>query len=251
MTDPLTVSSFIDRLDAEGPLLAEAAESAGAEAPIPTCPGWAMRNLVHHVGGVHRWATEIVSTPRTEEWFVELTEVVGSWPGDAELIEWFREGHRRLVTALSEAPADLECFTFLPAPSSLLMWSRRQAHETTIHRIDAQSPTGTYSECDAEFAADGIDELLAGMLNERSVETPRGRAVTIHVRARDTGDDWFVRAGSGSIVTSREGSTADCSLSGRATDLYPLLWNRRGSDGITVEGDAALLDWWRESVPIP
>jgi len=41
---------------------------------------------------------------------------------------------------LASAPPDLDCLTFLAAPSPLAMWARRQAHETAIHRVDAESP---------------------------------------------------------------------------------------------------------------
>ena len=30
--------------------------------PVSGCPGWTLRNLVEHLGSVHRWATEIVRT---------------------------------------------------------------------------------------------------------------------------------------------------------------------------------------------
>jgi hypothetical protein len=37
---------------------------------------------------------------------------------------------------------------------------------------------------------------------------------------------------------------------GHASDLYLLLWNRRDRGGLDVQGDASLLDLWRESVRI-
>jgi uncharacterized protein (TIGR03083 family) len=250
MTDSLTVTEYVEALETEGHLLAAAAESTGPAAPIATCPGWVMRDLVHHIGGVHRWATDIITTPRTEEWFVDLNDFVEEWPADSELVDWFRRGHGRLVSALVAAPPDLDCFTFLPAPSPLLMWSRRQAHETAIHRVDAQTPRGLIDGFDPAFAADGIDELLSYHLARRSPETPSGRPVTVHVHAVDRGEDWFVTAGSGPIATTRQGGAADCRFSGWATDLYPFLWNRRDPVGITVEGDPGLLAWWRENVHI-
>ena len=44
-----------------------------------------------------------------------------------------------LIEALDSASPDLEAWTFLPAPSPLAMLARRQAHETAIHRYDAES----------------------------------------------------------------------------------------------------------------
>ena len=59
-TAPVQVAEHIAALRAEGPLLARAAERAGPDAPVPACPGWRMRDLVRHVGNVHRWATGYV-----------------------------------------------------------------------------------------------------------------------------------------------------------------------------------------------
>ena len=67
---------------------------------------------------------------------------MGSWPPDAELAAGSRQGCAALADALAAAPADLECWTFLRAPSPLAMWARRQAHETAIHRVDAELAAG-------------------------------------------------------------------------------------------------------------
>ena len=138
----MEVAEHIEALRLEGDRMAKAATAASPDAPVPTCPEWAVRDLVRHTGGVHRWATGVVATPRTEVWNVGLEEVVGTWPPDDELVEWFRPGRAGLVAALSDAPADLECWTFLRAPSPLAHWARRQAHETTIHRVDTELAAG-------------------------------------------------------------------------------------------------------------
>ncbi|MCH7670054.1 MAG: maleylpyruvate isomerase family mycothiol-dependent enzyme [Acidobacteria bacterium] len=83
------------------------------------------------------------------------------WPDDSDLINWYLDTNANLVDALESAPPDVESFTFLPAPSPLAMWARRQAHETAIHRFDAENAAGIASEFDPTFAIDGIDELLA------------------------------------------------------------------------------------------
>ncbi len=138
----MEVAAHIDALRGEGRLMADAAANAAPDAHVPTCPEWVVRDLVRHLGGVHRWATGYVAGPRTEQWDVNLDEVVGTWPDDAELVDWFREGCESLAGALEAAPPDLECWTFLRAPSPLAMWARRQAHETAIHRVDAELAAG-------------------------------------------------------------------------------------------------------------
>ena len=93
--------------------------------------------------------------------------VLARGPDDAELIAAYRNGHAALVAALRAADPDLDCATFMPAPSPLAFWARRQAHGTAIHRYDAQSaarrprrhPADAF---DPAFADDGIDELIMG-----------------------------------------------------------------------------------------
>src|SRR4051812_2877684 len=156
------VAEHVAALEREGELLAQAAERGGPEAAVPSCPDWVMRDLVRHTGGVHRWATGYVRDARTEVTDADLDEVVGTWPEDADLVGWFRQGHAALVEALRQAPSDLECWTFLRAPSPLAMWARRQAHETSIHRVDAELAAGApVSEIAPAFAADGVDELVS------------------------------------------------------------------------------------------
>ena len=65
-------------------------------------------------------------------------ELLAGGPPDAELLDAYRAGHRILTEALGSADPALACATFLPAPSPLAFWNRRQAHETAIHRADAE-----------------------------------------------------------------------------------------------------------------
>ena len=114
----------------EGDLLAEAVARTDLETPIPTCPEWRMRDLVRHMGDVHRWAAAHVAERSTEPiGKAELAEVAGPLPEDARLLEWFRKGHARLLHTLETAGQDTQAWTFLPAPSPVAFWARRQAHE--------------------------------------------------------------------------------------------------------------------------
>ena len=80
-------------------------------AAVPTCPEWTVRDLVRHLGGVHRWATGHVAGGRTEVWAVGLDEVVGAWPDDAALAGWLRRrvhGAGRRVGRRARRPRVLE-----------------------------------------------------------------------------------------------------------------------------------------------
>ena len=50
------VETYIEHLRNEGELLAETASAVDPGARVPTCPDWQVRDLVRHVGGIHRWA---------------------------------------------------------------------------------------------------------------------------------------------------------------------------------------------------
>jgi uncharacterized protein (TIGR03083 family) len=241
------VPGYIAALGREGDLLAAAAKRAGMGAAVPSCPDWAVRDLLKHTGYVHRWATGIVAQGlgrpaggASEE------EILAQGPGDAELPGWFREGHAALVRALSEAPPDLDCWAFLAAPSPLAFWARRQAHETAIHRVDAEQAAGRASASAFEpaFAADGVDELIMGFL-ARSIR--RGSwpgldaGLAIHTADGAESSDWLVAGGAGEPGVSRGTGEAGCDVTGQARDLYLTLWNRRQADGLQVTGDPGIL----------
>jgi hypothetical protein len=55
------IAEFVDALDRDGALLADAAAEAGLTASVPTCPGWRVRDLLKHQAYVHAWATRHVT----------------------------------------------------------------------------------------------------------------------------------------------------------------------------------------------
>ena len=242
------VTGYIAALRLEGELLAAAAERAGMAAAVPCCPRWAVRDLLKHTGYVHRWATGIVAGRLARPpGGASEEEILSQGPGDAELPGWFREGHAALVRALSEAPSDLDCWAFLAAPSPLAFWARRQAHETAIHRADAEQAVGKAyaSAFEPAFAADGVDELIMGFLARNiSRGSWPGLDGSLAIHAADGavgGADWLVAGGPGEPGVSRGTGQAGCDVTGPARDLYLTLWNRRPPDGLLVTGDPGIL----------
>lgn len=239
----IETARFMEILDTEGQLLAAAAERAGTGAKVPTCPGWAVRDLVLHTGAVHRWATAYVAERHTSPSpFGDLPDLDGS-----ALLTWFREGHRTLVDTLASAPPDVECWSFLPAPSPLAFWARRQAHETAVHRVDAESALGVApTPLAPDFAADGIDELLRGFHARAKSRVRTDEPRTLRVRATDRDNAvWTVRLSSEPPAAERTtGPEADCEVTGPAAALYLALWNRQPFPAVT--GDPALAALWEE-----
>lgn len=252
----MEVDEHLSQLDDAGKRLGAAAEAAGLDAQVPSCPDWVVRDLVRHQGGVHRWATGYVTGPRTEFWDVDLPDVVGSWPADADLIGWFAAGHASLVEALSGAAPNLVCWTFLAAPSPLAMWARRQAHETTVHRVDAELAAGWRpAKIPAAFAADGVDELLTCFITRPGGTLRADPGKALRIRCTDDAGDWLVSIGPDRVTTSAGGgaeaaAAADCQVSGGASDLYLALWHRLPMSELSVEGDVGVLDFFNDQVRV-
>jgi uncharacterized protein (TIGR03083 family) len=245
----MEIPAHVAALRREGGLLADAAERADPDQPIPTTPGWRMRDLVRHMGGVHRWArTHVAEGRMVPIGKDELAEIASPLPDDGGLLEWFREGHDRLVRTLEAADPQVQCWSFLPAPSPLAFWARRQAHETGIHRADAESPTGGITPFEADVAVDGIDELLFGFFGGPNEESAPPRTLQLH--AADADGHWVVEMGARGLATRAGSEEADCTVRGSASDLYLLLWNRRSADGLDVQGDPSLLTVWQENAQI-
>jgi len=248
----MDIATHIAALRRNASDLADAAQKAGLDAPVPSCPDWRVRDLVAHTGGVHRWAASYVTTGRREPYSEEQQEAFFDAPGDAGLLTWFRAGYAALADAIEAADPDLDCYAFLAAPSPRRFWARRQAHETAVHRVDAQLAAGLEIPLDPRFAADGVGELFGGFLARRGTSIATDAPIRIAVRATDADCAWTItfEPGSRERVTVPAAEPADLLMSGPAADLYLLLWNRGGTERITLDGDAALLDRWREKVKI-
>ncbi len=252
----MDVDAHIEALDREGRLLVEVARGADVAAPVPTCPDWRLADLLAHIGFVHRWATRYVATAVTE--MVDEPDeatILATAPPEGERCDWVAQGHAALVRALGAAPADLACWTFLAAPSPLAMWARRQAHETAVHRVDAELAAGRApTPVDPELAADGIDELLIAFFGRpprRRHEVPGG-TVTLGLEVSDLpggaggsdrperSDRWTVQVTDRGVQTRRGSGPSDLAVRGRASDLYLLLWHRRSLE--ELEGLEGLED---------
>ena len=217
------------------------ADRAGLGAPVPTCPGWTVRELVAHQGMVHRWATAAI---RGREVDAEAVERAGHAAQDP--LEWLRDGAIDFAQAVTQAPDDVEALVFLrDAPPAKPFWARRQCHETTMHAVDALAaalgrfPAAVETWIDPAVALDGIDELLTGFITRSFSRLRAAESTTIAVCPTDSDRSWLVEVGTGPARTTRRTGpvAADTTLRGPAAALYLALWNR--SDEVTAEDTAA------------
>jgi len=256
------IAEHIDALRDQGASLAGAAGRAGLDAAVPSCPSWVVKDLLRHTGYIHRWAARhITECPPSVLDGPSEAEILRGGAPDPGLIAWFLAGHAALVETLAGADPALECGTLMAAPSPLAFWARRQAHETAIHRADAESAAGATPDYPAEFAVDGIDELIMGFGRRRKYQPSAGaESGRLRVVAADTGDAWSVEAHEGRLQPRRDPGAADddaaaaagCTVSGPASGVYLYLWNRLDARqaGVAVTGDPAPLASWQASVRV-
>ena len=254
---PISSERCYAEIEASTETLAGLVHGADLTRPVPTCPDWTLRQLVTHVGRAHRWAAEIASTRSAE--FIPFRQVPdGRLPDDpAQHAPWLRAGAARVVEAVRAAGSDPVWASGGLRPASF--WGRRMAHETAVHRADAEIAAGREVRFEPDVAADAIDEWLGFMSGLGDDGDPRAGALpdgaVLHVHATDEGLDgageWLVRR-EGSAVTVRPGhGRGDVALRGPAARLLLVLVRRVPPDDpqVQVLGDPALLAGWLAATP--
>ena len=205
----------VDHLNAlrgEGAAFAGVLDRADAGLPVPACGEWRLRELAHHLGGVHRWAAAAALGDGTAP-----SVASPPMPPDDALADWLREGLDALTVALADQGRP--CWT-LAGPATAVWWRRRQALETAVHRVDAERVLGPASPVDPALAADGVAEVV-DVLHPRQLRL--GRAAVPAAALRLTTDD-----GQGSWLVA--GPSPVTEISGPAETLLLLVWGRTDLD---------------------
>ncbi|MGR3931494.1 maleylpyruvate isomerase family mycothiol-dependent enzyme [Streptomyces sp. BRA346] len=222
---------------------------AGADptAPVPSCPGWNLGQLVRHLGGAHGWAEMVVRTRSTEPVPDDPVNDVPRHTDEdpATLSTRLGDGAGHLADALRKAGPDRPVWT--PGPGGTAMfWARRMTHETAVHRADAALAVGAAFHLDEDVARDALDEWLTySTLPEAYEGEPAllGPGRTLRLQATDADAEWLVDLTGDAPVLHPTGEQAAVEVSGPLTDLLLLLYGRP-APGVKVVGDAALLDLW-------
>jgi uncharacterized protein (TIGR03083 family) len=240
MESPLSPDTYLDAIRANATELVDAAERTTLDAPVPTCPDWTVADLLGHIGRVHRMAAgNAVRAPEDGFWPGKEIEI----PEPAARAAWVREGADQLVAVL-DRPSEQPASTFFP-PGNVGFWQRRQAHETAMHRVDAQAAAGDVAPIDAQLAADGIDELFVLLGHAPWRTPPTGNGETIHLHCTDIDGEWVARLGADGLEVERVHAKGDVAVRGGASDLLCWLSGRGPVDHVEVIGDAEQLPRWR------
>ncbi len=246
MAAALDIDRYLDVVEVSALRLLDEVGAAGLDADVVTCPAWDGRALLAHQAMVHRWAAATVrgddagSVPNQ----TVIRETIADLPG------YFRDGLDDLLRALRDAPDDLQAMVFLnDAPPAKLFWPRRQAHETTIHMVDAVSarvgrlPTAAEATVDPDLALDGIDELLAGFFTRGKSKLFDGAEFDVLVAPDDSDRRWSLHIAERMTTTPGEQGVPALTITGPAAAIYLGLWNR--GEELRVTGDATVMERWR------
>ncbi|NNC92540.1 MAG: maleylpyruvate isomerase family mycothiol-dependent enzyme [Acidimicrobiia bacterium] len=250
----MNTGAFLQAIRADGRAALDAARR-GLDAPVPTTPGWTVGDVMAHLGQVHRQKTHIV-----RESLVDEVPDGPRPPAGVDLLEWFEEGLHELTSVLAATDPATRVHTWHEPDQSVGFWIRRMAHETLIHRVDAELGHAIHTPVDPVLGADGIDEILTVMM----AGWPDWAAVArseVTVGLESEGRSWQVRFGSWSgtspkngrrfqdvpgieLVTDAGRPTAVVRGPGDALDLF--LWGRGSADGLVVEGHPSVLLYLRD-----
>jgi uncharacterized protein (TIGR03083 family) len=186
--------------------------------------------------------------PDIHRWFEQGRTAESAPPST---VDWFEASASSLEEALRASdPAD-RTWTWLPSDQSVGFWMRRMAHETTVHRWDAQLAVGEPEPIPATLAADGVDEALTVYQPRwcRPESSRPGSGESVHFHQTDGDGEWVVRFEGEGMEVSREHARADVAVRGPASDLLLFLWHRIPASRLDVQGDAAMLERYFELVP--
>jgi uncharacterized protein (TIGR03083 family) len=212
---------------------------ADADARVPTCGDWTVRELVEHLASVHHWAAGNAYRVKGEP--------LGEGPFD--LAPHYASQAATLRRALAELDPDATARVLTHpdpvGPGPVRFWHRRQVHETLVHLHDllaaaAGAASAGLVRAEPEVWADCVDEVVT-VLQPRQVGLGRMEPLRhpVALVATDV-------AGAPVWVLGAPGQRADevapdVVVSGPAEGLALILWRRLApaEAGLTVEGDRA------------
>ena len=225
-------SDYLVALARDGSAFAEACDAAGLAAAVDACPGWSVSDLVWHLTEVHKfWRTIVGERRSTWEGLERPTR-----PSDNVLLDEYRLGFNDTLSVLSAADPGQSNWTWSSDHTAGFVM-RRMAHETAVHRWDAESAAGRDCAIEAELASDGIDEFLAHMLGDVAADAPAVGG-SVHLHCTDVAGEWMVRpTDAGGLNVIREHAKGDAAIRGTASDLLLVLWRRRDLTALEVLGD--------------
>jgi uncharacterized protein (TIGR03083 family) len=244
--------------------LAALADAAGAlarprpldlGARVPACPEWDVADLLGHLGGVHRWATALVTAPPDVR--VRRRDLEPPPEGEA-VLAWCAAGVAGSLAALRDADLDGEAMTWTGLQPRR-WWLRRLAHETIVHLVDLAQAIGDDLSVPGDLAVDLVDEWLEVFVPARvTTDDLAGLEGTVHLHRTGTPEsgipgsgtpgsggptgEWLLTFADGALTVERAHMKGDVAARGPAATIALVLWHRAPLDELEVFGDRARLE---------
>jgi uncharacterized protein (TIGR03083 family) len=227
--------AYLEEVRTQAGAFRAAAVTAGPDTQVPTTPGWDVRRLVGHLARVYSWVLNCLEVGPD-----------GERPGRARppedwdaVLAFFDDKLATMLADLRERGPDATVWAF-HQDKSVRFWARRQAHETAIHRLDAEHAAHgdavDHLTFAPDFAADGADEALT-LLIGGSVDV----AGTVLFHAADAGKAWLATLTPGAAPEIGPATVveADASVVGTADAVYRAVWGRPST--AVIGGDRTLV----------
>jgi uncharacterized protein (TIGR03083 family) len=197
--------------------------ATGLNAKVPSCPGWTVSDLVRHVGEVYLHKATVMQTGAWPE----------PWPPSTTAIEdpiaLLDRAYGAVTHEFSRRGDSDRALTWHQPDQTVKFWIRRMAHESVIHRLDAELAHDVESAPIADdLALDGIDEILQVMVGYCShtwreeladlLSTAKGRTIRIQVATPPASTAWPTPSGA---IFSADASSADPAFASGAFPAAP------------------------------
>jgi uncharacterized protein (TIGR03083 family) len=191
-----------------------------------------VRDLVRHIAEVYEHKIECTRLNRAPDPWPP------AWPSDRDPIEWLDDAHGRLQEMFERSEPSTPSATWWPPDQTVGFWARRMAHETAVHRVDAELATGVADPTvDPDLAVDGIDEILDLMLAGDWSEEPHDASTGQRVAVATAGGTRLITLEPESVAVSREVDRADARIEGDPSSVLLWLWGRVPDERIERSGD--------------
>ncbi|MGI9665532.1 MAG: maleylpyruvate isomerase family mycothiol-dependent enzyme [Acidimicrobiia bacterium] len=219
---------YLAAIEMDAAIMLAAATAVPLDTPVPSCPGWTMRDLIVHTGVVHRHKTAIVRHG--------LIDGAAPQPPEptSDEIQWFGDGVDEMLAVFRAADLGLPTWTWCTHDHAAEWWVRRMAHETAIHGADALITTGQSPQLDEWLGLDGVDELL----DEMMVGAPDWAEVAeldnvVGLRSGDR--EWLLRPATFSGTST---------VTGKAYEDFSTVMYAEGEPDAVVSTDGSTMDLW-------
>ena len=224
-----TQEQFQETIQDASEQFAELIAHGNLDASVTSCPGWTLTELAQHMCGTQRWSTHALVTG-------ERGEHPQAPVQREELLAYFVEGTSELLEASRSVDPLRPTWSFGPEPRIAQFWTRRQAHEVTIHLWDAYSSQGQEYGIPEDLALDGLAEIVEvffPMRVKRGNVAPLPQTLVLAPVGTTTTFE---------LTTNIQNDGPRIVIRGQAADLLLLLWGRKPLAELEIEGDRALAE---------